>query len=272
MPVEAQVEHVPLSKRRLLEYLEGQKGLVTAKAASIDLDTRASTATEMLERCAAQGLVERAENQRPREYRISEAGRGRLEFFRSGLGESNSESAADRESNPGSEKEREHAGSVNLSELKEEVARQFDGLREDMRDLFEVLNLRTARGEGSPDRAERVRHRLESLAEQAKADAHGEAVRNLYRAQYELRSLGFLDSKQEVKARIADLEGTLGKEAAEQVARLVSLEEGIFFRRALWGNGPVEQGAILELRDALHLPCNVFGLSGESSDAGAAEE
>src|SRR6266849_8704641 len=102
MPVEAQVEHVPLSKRRLLEFLEGQ-GPVTAKAASIDLDSRASTVTEMLERCAAQGLVERDEKQRPREYVLTDVGRKRLDFFRSRQGESRPESAADRESNPGSE-------------------------------------------------------------------------------------------------------------------------------------------------------------------------
>jgi hypothetical protein len=43
MPVEAQIDHIPLSEHRLLEFLEGQKGPVTAKVASIDLDTRAST-------------------------------------------------------------------------------------------------------------------------------------------------------------------------------------------------------------------------------------
>ena len=43
MPVETQIEHIPLSKHRLLEFLEGRKGPVTAKVASIDLDTRAST-------------------------------------------------------------------------------------------------------------------------------------------------------------------------------------------------------------------------------------
>jgi Mn-dependent DtxR family transcriptional regulator len=84
MPEEAQIEHVPLNKHRRLEFLEGQKGPITAKVASIDLDTRASTVTEMLERCAAQGLVEREANQRPREYTITETGRRRLELFPSG--------------------------------------------------------------------------------------------------------------------------------------------------------------------------------------------
>jgi DNA-binding MarR family transcriptional regulator len=79
--METQVEHIPLSKRRLLEYLERQKGPVTAKVASIDLDSRASTVTEMLERCAAQGLVEREVNQRPREYAITAAGHQRVGAF-----------------------------------------------------------------------------------------------------------------------------------------------------------------------------------------------
>jgi len=262
MPVEAQVEHVPLSKRRLLEFLEGQ-GPVTAKAASIDLDSRASTVTEMLERCAAQGLVERDEKQRPREYVLTDVGRKRLDFFRSG--KSQPASVPDGESNPSSEEEREQPGSVNLRELKEEVSRQFEGLREDMRDLFEALNLRPLPGEGLRERAEQVRHRLESLAAQEKADAHREAISKLYRAHYELRSLGLLDSKREARARIADLEGTVGKETAEQVARLVSLEGEIY-------SDAETLRAVLELREALDLRGSVFGMGGESSDASAAGE
>ncbi len=79
---EAALEQVPLTKRGLLEYLAGQPGPVTAKVASIDLDSRASTVTEMLERCVAQGLVERATHQRPREYKLSDAGRRSLESSR----------------------------------------------------------------------------------------------------------------------------------------------------------------------------------------------
>lgn len=215
--MEAQVEHVPLSKRRLLEFVEAQKGPVTAKAASIDLDSRASTVTEMLERCVAQGLVERGENQRPREYMITETGRRRLELFPSGQGKSEPESADPVNTNPGSAGEREEAATVNLSELREEVTQQFDGLREDVRDLFEALSLRPSLGETLRERKERIKRTLESSAEQAKAEAQSEAVRNLYRARHELRALGWLDSKDEVRARIADLEGTVGKEAAEQI-------------------------------------------------------
>jgi hypothetical protein len=41
--LESQIEHIPLRKQRLLEFLGAQKGPITAKVASIDLDTRAST-------------------------------------------------------------------------------------------------------------------------------------------------------------------------------------------------------------------------------------
>lgn len=255
MAVEAQVENIPLNKRRLLEYFEAQKAPVTAKVASIDLDTRASTATEMLERCTAQGLVEREANQRPREYRITDTGRERVKFFRSSQGNPHSQSAdPPEESHPDPDDGREQERTVNVTELRGEVKRQFEGLREDMRDLFEALNLRPAPGEGSRDRAERIKHRLESLAEQAKADAHGEAVRNLYCARYELRWLGFLDSKQEVKTRIANLEGEVGKEAAEQMERLVLLEGEIRD-----DSDPEKLREVFELRDAMHLPASVFG-------------
>jgi DNA-binding MarR family transcriptional regulator len=79
--MESLIEHIPLSKQRLLEFLGAQRGPITAKVASIFLDARASTVTEMLERCAAQGLVEREANQRPREYAITAAGRQRLAAF-----------------------------------------------------------------------------------------------------------------------------------------------------------------------------------------------
>ena len=64
----------PLTKRGLLEFLGTQREPITTKVASIDIDSRASTVTEMLERCVAQGLAERATNQRPREYGLSDEG------------------------------------------------------------------------------------------------------------------------------------------------------------------------------------------------------
>jgi hypothetical protein len=97
MQKEAALEHVSLTKRGLLDYLGAQREPVTAKVASIDLDSRASTVTEMLERCVAQGLAERTTTQRPREYRLSGEGRRRLDLFRSKECEHTPESAEELE-------------------------------------------------------------------------------------------------------------------------------------------------------------------------------
>jgi len=114
--------------------------LRVTKVASVDLDARASTVTEMLERCAAQGLVERQANQRPREYRTTDIGRQRLELLSSGQGNSEPDSTeavetnvvpsgskktrvlqlpervrgVEKEESSDSEDERERAGAVNL--------------------------------------------------------------------------------------------------------------------------------------------------------------
>jgi len=265
----------PLTKHTALDYLERRQGkAATAKELAIDLDTRASTASELLERMTAQGLVERDQRQRPREYVLTDAGRKRLDFFRS-RAESNRdpESAVDPESNPGSEEEPGQMEPGNLDELRREVAEQFEGLRKDMGELLEFLNLRPARGEGRRERLERIKQRLETLANQDKANAHGEAVRKLYRAHCKLRSLSWPDSKEEAKARLADLEGTVGKETAEQIARLVELEVHICTPGHLWGDLVAVQREILDLREALHLPGNIFfGCGSESGEASAAEE
>jgi DNA-binding MarR family transcriptional regulator len=242
MPMEAQIDHIPLSKHRLLEFLEGQKGPVTAKVASIDLDTRASTVTEMLERCAAQGLVEREANQRPRDYRITDTGRRLLQSFRSGQDKSEPESAVTAEANvvPGTSKKSRVL--LLLDRVKKSVEKE----------------------EGSEGERE---HTLELSAEQTKAEVQSEAVRSLYRARYELRSLGFFDSKDEVKARIAELESAAGREAAEQIERLVSLEGEIR------SDSDAETlRAVLDLRDALRLPASVFGRRAKDTGDGKAEE
>jgi DNA-binding MarR family transcriptional regulator len=242
MRVEAHIDHIPLSKHRLLEFLEAQKGPVTAKVASIDLDTRASTVTEMLERCAAQGLVEREANQRPRHYRITDTGRNRLESFRPGENKPDLESAVTVAANvvPGARK------------------------KSRMQLLLDRVKKSAEKEEGSEDERE---HTLELSGEQAKAGAQSEAVRSLYRARHELRSLGFFDSKEEVKARIAELEGTVGTEAAEQIERLASLEGEIC------SDSDAETlRAVLDLRDALHLPASVFGRRARDTGDGNAEE
>jgi len=72
-----------LTKAVALEYLSSAAMPVTAKALSIDLDSRASTASELLERMTAQGLCARDPKQRPREYALTDAGHRLLSVFRS---------------------------------------------------------------------------------------------------------------------------------------------------------------------------------------------
>lgn len=256
MPIETETGHVALSKRRLLEYLSTQTSPVTAKVVSIDLDTRASTATEMLERCARQGLIER-EDKRPREYKITEAGRERLRFWSSPRGVSD-ESADPEESNPDDEPEK---GPMSASRVREEVDRQMDKLREEMAvsDLFELRNLPRLPGGGLRARAEQFKSKLESLAEESRQRVEKQAIVALYHAQSELRSLGWLDSKDEVKARVAVLEGAIETKTAEQVRRLVSLEKDAVSEAD-------DLRAILELRETLHLPATVFGRGTKSSE------
>jgi DNA-binding MarR family transcriptional regulator len=71
-----------LTKKAALEYMTEKSKPITAKELAIDLDSRASTASELLERMTAQGLANRDPKQRPREYVLTEAGRTCLQNFR----------------------------------------------------------------------------------------------------------------------------------------------------------------------------------------------
>jgi len=253
MALEAETGHVALSKRRLLEYLEDQKAPVTAKVVSIDLDTRASTATEMLERCAAQGLVEREANRRPRDYRITEEGRKRLKSW----------STADPEelaSDP-----RAPGEPVSVSEVRDELDRQMDKLREEMAtsDLFELRNLPRMSATRLQARAEQFKCKLESLAEESRQRVETGAIVALYQAHSELHLLAWFDSEHEVKGRIAVLEGAIEAKTADTVLRLVRLE-----REA--ASDLDDLRTILELREALHLPASIFGPKRETSEAESA--
>ena len=73
---------MPLTKARAIAYMSHRRESVTAKELSIDLDSRASTASELLERMTAQGLCTRDPKQRPREYALTDAGLERLASFR----------------------------------------------------------------------------------------------------------------------------------------------------------------------------------------------
>jgi len=140
-----------LQKRNALEYLEGQAGPVTAKALAIDLDTRASTASELMERMAAQGLVSRITDQRPREYSLTEAGRKRLEYFRSRDSEPHIHTGgSDGASSPSPDVPTPDIGAM-LDGLREELCSRLDDLREYMGDVMERLGPHTpSPGEGEP--------------------------------------------------------------------------------------------------------------------------
>jgi DNA-binding MarR family transcriptional regulator len=71
-----------LTKKTALEYMTDRGMPITAKELAIDLDSRASTASELLERITAQGLAQRDPKQRPREYVLTEAGRSCLQSSR----------------------------------------------------------------------------------------------------------------------------------------------------------------------------------------------
>ena len=71
-----------LTKAITLEYMVTVAKPITAKELSIDLDSRASTASELLERMTAQGLCTRETKQRPREYVLTDAGRESLAWCR----------------------------------------------------------------------------------------------------------------------------------------------------------------------------------------------
>jgi Mn-dependent DtxR family transcriptional regulator len=63
-----------LRKNDTLEYMFQKKRPITAKELAIDFNSRASTASELLERMTAQGLCTRDAAQRPREYVLTGAG------------------------------------------------------------------------------------------------------------------------------------------------------------------------------------------------------
>jgi DNA-binding PadR family transcriptional regulator len=181
----------------------------------------------MLERCAAQGLIERDANRRPREYTITPAGRHRL------AGIVRSEADSELESTDKETKAILRNGSRKVRDLLERVRK---------------LQAIEAECEG-----------MSESAKQAKAEAHSEVMRNLYRALYELRSLGFFDSKNDVRARIAELELDSGKEISERLERLVSLEVRIRNE-----SGADLLRTVLELRESLQFPVSVFGLPPEN--------
>lgn len=94
-------------------------------------------------------------------------------------------------------------------------------------------------------------------------------VAALYLARHELRSFGWSDrlfgEDNQVRARVAELEGNVGEEIGDQVKRLVSVEWEI--HDDLWSDGTDMLRRVLALRAALHLPASVFGLGNREADS-----
>lgn len=259
MDTKEALELKPLAKRAALEYLEKQ-GSATAKELAIDRDSRAATASELLERCTSQGLVERNEKERPRIYRLTGPGRERLKFFRSQdapqvvpARTSNPSSQNPSASNPGSsrEDEPEHEA-VDVESIKREVDLQFQNLREDLGDFLGAFGLRPLRGEESSDESsgiEKLRGRLESLAEESKKALADEAVLNFYQVHHAFVDPdSALGGEVPTEEDVADLRRQVGKEIVEKIEQLVTLENELDSTR---------YREALRLRHELNLPGQV---------------
>jgi len=160
-------------KARLLNFLAEQSRPVSAKEAAVHLDSRTSSASELLERCTAQGLCTRGENDRPRLYSLAKEGRERLRWF------------GGQHARPTSEENDSHAEEEIAERAVADVDRAATGrilsevraLREEVRDLSKML----AAGRGSPpatqsaSRAEPKPEEAEELIRRAEALSH-EAV------------------------------------------------------------------------------------------------
>jgi DNA-binding MarR family transcriptional regulator len=258
-----------LQKGDALEYLDRQAKPVTAKELAIDLDSRASTASELLERMTAQGLVKRDPNQRPREYALTDAGRKRLEFFRSRAADGNATAkGADQGSLPVAPSNGDGpAPSVTVDSARleklEAMQRDFADRLSSFEDRLSSLEIdfekslaqflapKGAKGESSAERASRVENllrRADALAARQRqpADQH---VAELYKARHALESLPFFSFGRRGPAedRVAQVEAKLERSTAQAVERLVELEAG--------SSSPSEseRGEIARLREELRL-------------------
>jgi len=147
-------------KARLLKFLSEQPRPVSAKEAAVHLDSRTSSASEFLERCAAQGLCARGENDRPRMYSLTEAGRERLRLL--GVQPARASSEEDNSRAAGDETVEETDSDVNRGATGE-ILREVRGLREDVADLTDMF----AAGRSSAPTVPQNPKRVESKAEEA---------------------------------------------------------------------------------------------------------
>ncbi len=254
MPETIEVEARPLTKKGALGYLLSQGKPCTAKEVAIDLDSRASTSSELLERCAAQGLVTRNEKLRPREYSLTAEGRKLAESLRSNPGGSGSDTQRHLDHPDPPDETDPPARRRDVPD--EKVSLDLQEMKATMRALAQaILGRPGSRGEEADER------RVED-----------ETILALYRARSELRSLdrhwGLGKEKEALREKIAAFEGDLEKQTAEKIARLVRLEDGIYWCDGD-GHGHAESlPAVLELREALHIPASVFGRGPKDEDKG----
>ena len=162
-------------KARLLKFLAEQSRPVSAKEAAVHLDSRTSSASEFLERCAAQGLCARGENDRPRMYSLTEAGRERLRLLGVQLARPSSEENNSRGGGEEDETIEETAGDVGRGATGE-ILREVRALREDVSDLSEMFaaarSSATAtqsarRGDPRPEEADELIRRADTLSREA---------------------------------------------------------------------------------------------------------
>lgn len=165
-------------KARLLKFLSDQSRPVSAKEAAVYLDSRTSSASEFLERCAAQGLCARGENERPRMYSVTEAGRERLRLLGVQVRASSEENSR---AGGGDEEDtvEQTAGDVDRSATGK-ILSEVRALREDVQDLTEIVTAgrrsvpvvpqNTQRVEPRPEEAAGLALRADALAREARED------------------------------------------------------------------------------------------------------
>ncbi len=264
---------MPLSKRNVLEYLQSHPGS-TAKVVGIDLDASAANATELLERCTAQGLCTRDSKMRPREYALTTAGKERLVFLSSPDGRENpgpkpsadapsldapaEELDAATSSAPGSDSA-DTWDADGMEFLSREVAAlvaEISAMRNALRDFIAGF----AKPPASDAEPSNPVSRVQSLLQQARTlGKHHEEnrsdprIRELYEAGGKLVSLGFFDfaDKAQVREKIGELEAGLGQQTANAVRRLLELESDEYFL------GDEEADEVAQLRQELNLPASV---------------
>jgi len=168
------VSNLPSAKVRLLQFLAGQSRPLSARDAAVHLDSRTSSASELLERCAAQGLCTRGKNDRPRLYSLTEQGRERLRWL--GVESARPSSEVGENNSPAGERDvlEETIAGVDRAAAGE-ILSEVRALREDVHDLSEMLAegrnsaapQSPKRSEPKPEEAEELIRRADALSREA---------------------------------------------------------------------------------------------------------